>query len=118
MKDTYEIDYDREAIHFEGSWLQREELAAKIRGHLEAGEYRISRLSHALEALESALAEARILSVRLPPDLGEAVEGWAERRGQAVGALVREALAAAMEKDRPQPTLQVLGKVDGRWFEG
>jgi hypothetical protein len=118
MNESYEIDYDQEAIHLDGSWLQRDELAAKIRGLLEAGEYRVSRLSHALEALEAALAEARLLSVRLPPSLAKAVEAWAERSGKGVGALVREVLAAQVEENRPQPTLQVLGKVDGRWFEG
>lgn len=118
MNETYEIDLDLEAVRLDGEWLQRDALAAKIRELLEAGEYRISRLSCALEALEAELGATRTLTVRLPPALADAVHAAAERRGRSVGALVREALTGLVEEKRPQPTLQVLGKVDGRWFEG
>jgi predicted DNA-binding protein len=60
---------------------------------IEAGDFRVSRPSQALERLEAALAQARVVSVRMPLDLAEAVGDTAARLGRPVGHLVREAVA-------------------------
>jgi predicted DNA-binding protein len=60
---------------------------------IETGDFRVSRPSQALERLEAALGQARVLSVRMPADLSRAVEAAAGRLGRPVGHLVREAVA-------------------------
>jgi predicted DNA-binding protein len=73
---------------------------------IETGDFRVSRPSQALERLEAALAQAKIVSVRMPHDLSRAVEAAAGRLGRPVGHLVREAvayyLAAAAAYDAAQ----------------
>jgi predicted DNA-binding protein len=60
---------------------------------IETGDFRVSRPSQALERLEAALAQARVLAVRMPADLAETVSATASRLGRPVGHLVREAVA-------------------------
>jgi hypothetical protein len=88
---------------------------------IETGDFRVSRPSQALERLEAALGQARVVSVRMPADLSRAVEAAASRLGRPVGHLVREAvayyLAAAAAYDAAQggaaPSLDVDLQVDG-----
>ena len=86
------VDLDQETIQFDGKWLSRADLARMIRQMLEAGNYTINRQSAALEALNRALAEARTLTFRLPPDLEEALKRAATRAGHSPGALICDAL--------------------------
>jgi hypothetical protein len=60
---------------------------------IETGDFRVSRPSQALERLEAALAQASVVTVRMPVDLSEAIGAAAERLGRPVGHLVREAVA-------------------------
>jgi predicted DNA-binding protein len=60
---------------------------------IESGDFRVSRPSQALERLEASLAQARIVTVRMPGELAESVEATAARLGRPVGHLVREAVA-------------------------
>ncbi|MGC3996183.1 MAG: CopG family transcriptional regulator [Anaeromyxobacter sp.] len=60
---------------------------------IEAGDFRVSRPSQALERLEAALAQARVVPVRMPSDSAGAIEATATRLGRPVGHLVREAVA-------------------------
>ena len=60
---------------------------------IETGDFRVSRPSQALERLEAALAQARVMNVRMPADLAEAIGAAASRLGRPVGHLVREAVA-------------------------
>ena len=92
--DPYaDIDLDSESVWLDGAWYTREELAKRIREMIESGDFRVSRPSQALERLEAALAQARIVNVRMPIDLSEAVNATAQRLGRPVGHLVREAVA-------------------------
>lgn len=92
--DPYaDIDLDSESVWLDGAWFTREDLAHKIREMIESGDFRVSRPSQALERLETALAQARIVNVRMPIDLSEAVTSTAHRLGRPVGHLVREAIA-------------------------
>jgi predicted DNA-binding protein len=92
--DPYaDIDLDSESVWLDGAWYTRDELARRIREMIEAGDFRVSRPSQALERLEAALAQARIVNVRMPMDLSEAVTATAQRLGRPVGHLVREAVA-------------------------
>ena len=90
--ESFEVDYDAEAVWFDGTWLGREDLARKIKGMIEGGDYRVARPSSALERLEAALANARVLAVRVSPKSPTR----STRRLAALAvpaALLREALA-------------------------
>ena len=93
MDPFADIDLDSESVRLDGAWYTREDLARRIREMIEAGDFRVSRPSQALERLEAALAQARVVNVRMPLDLAEAVSETADRLGRPVGHLVREAVA-------------------------
>lgn len=120
--ERFEIDYDAEAVLLDGSWVRREELAARIRKLLDQGDYRVSRLSLALESLETELARARLVSVRLAPEIAGALEAEALRRGHGASALLRELIQGFLEEaasdEEPGNSLLATGTLDGRWFEG
>lgn len=100
MSDSFEIDLDGEQVLFDGTWYAKEELARRIKGMVDGGDYRVARPSAALEALQDALVNLRTLSVRLPAELAEALSSAAARQAIPVGAYVREALARSL----PQPS--------------
>jgi predicted HicB family RNase H-like nuclease len=87
------VDLDQETIQFDGKWMSRADLARAIRQLLEGGNYAISRQSSALEALNRALSEARTLTIRLPPELDEALKRAATRASHSAGMLVCEAIS-------------------------
>ncbi len=60
---------------------------------IEAGDFRVTRPSQALERLEAALAQSRVVAVRMPAPLAAAVDATAGRLERPVGHLVREAIA-------------------------
>ena len=90
MDPFADIDLDSESVWLDGAWYTRQDLARRIKEMIETGDFRVSRPSQALERLEAALAEARVLTVRLPDELAEAVSDAAARLGRPVGHLVRE----------------------------
>src|SRR5512138_3400192 len=93
MDPFADIDLDSESVWLDGAWYTRQELARRIKEMIETGDFRVSRPSQALERLEAALAQARVVPVRMPDDLAEAVSSAAGRLGRPVGHLVREAVA-------------------------
>jgi hypothetical protein len=93
MDPFADIDLDSEAVWLDGAWYTRDELARRIKQMIEAGDFRVARPSQALERLEAALVQARVLSLRVPADLADAVTEAATRLGRPVGHLVREAMA-------------------------
>jgi hypothetical protein len=92
MDPFADIDLDAESVWLDGAWYTREELARRIKGMIEAGDFRVSRPSQALEHLEAALANAQVVPVRLPADLFATVSATATRLERPVGHLVREAV--------------------------
>lgn len=97
LENSTEIDYDNETIFFDNGWRTREDLARQIKAMIDRGDYRVALPSSRLERLEAALAGARILAARTPPELAEAIEARAAREGRSVGALMREALGRYLE---------------------
>jgi hypothetical protein len=115
MDPFADIDLDSEAVWLDGAWYTRDELARRIKQMVEAGDYRVARPSQALERLEAALAQAQVLSLRVPGDLADAVTAAAKRLGRPVGHLVREAMAyylAAAAAHAASHTGQVPAAVD------
>ena len=93
MDPFADIDLDAEAIWFDGAWCTREDLASRIKQLVEAGDYRVSRPSEALERLEAALARTHVLATRVPAELAAALSVAARQAGRPVGHLAREAMA-------------------------
>lgn len=90
------IDLETDSVQYEGTWYTREELAKKIKGQLEAGDYAISKPSQALEYLTQQLADAETLSFKVPGELADAITAAAARQGRPVGVLLREVLTSAL----------------------
>jgi hypothetical protein len=86
------IDLDAEAILFDGQWSTRDDLARRIKGMLDGGDYSIARQSTALEQLTQTLASVRTLAFRATPDLVEALNMAAARSGKSVGGFIRDTL--------------------------
>jgi predicted DNA-binding protein len=93
MDPLADIDLDSESVWLDGAWYTRDALACRIKEMIEAGDFRVSRPSQALERLEAALSQAQVVAVRLPQDLFDSVSATAARLGRPVGLLVREAVA-------------------------
>jgi hypothetical protein len=123
MDPFADIDLDSESVWLDGAWYTRQELARRIKEMIETGDFRVSRPSQALERLEAALAQANVVTVRLPADLSRAVDAAAERLGRPVGHLMREAVAyylaaaaaydAARSSADPAVPLEVDVQLDG-----
>ncbi len=92
MDPFADIDLDAEAIWFDGTWCTRDDLARRIKQLVEAGDYRVSRPSEALERLEAVLARTHVLATRVPAQLAAAMAVAARQPGRPVGHLVREAM--------------------------
>jgi hypothetical protein len=90
----FEVDLDTETIWFENAWCSRDDLARKIRSMIDAGDYLVARPSQALESLTQSLANARVLPVRVPVELADALTAVAQRENRSVGGIIREALTA------------------------
>ena len=93
MDPFADIDLDSESVWLDGTWYTRQDLARRIKEMIETGDFRVSRPSQALERLEAALAQARVVTVRMPSDLADTISATAARLGRPVGHLVREAVA-------------------------
>jgi predicted DNA binding CopG/RHH family protein len=93
MDPFADIDLDSESVWLDGAWYTRDDLARRIKEMIESGDFRVSRPSQALERLEAALAQARVVTVRMPSELADAVGDTATRLGRPLGHLIREAVA-------------------------
>jgi hypothetical protein len=103
MPEGFQVDLDGEQVLFDGTWYSKEDLAQKIRAMVDGGDYRISRPSAALEALQSALLGLRSLTLRLPADHAEALAAEAARQGLPVGAFARELLLRSLSMPSQVP---------------
>jgi hypothetical protein len=95
------VDLDRETIEFDGKAMGREDLARAIRQLLDVGNYAIGRHSAALEVLSKALADARSVTFRLPPDLEESLKKAAARVGRSPGSLLCDAAMQYLSASAP-----------------
>jgi hypothetical protein len=102
--ETFEIDLDSECVWLDDAWLNRDDLAKKIKTMIDAGDFQIARPSSALESLTKALASARLLALRISPELSEALNAAASSTGRPVGALAREALQGWLAQHGMQAT--------------
>jgi predicted DNA-binding protein len=89
----FEIDLDSECVWLGDAWFNRDDLVRKIRAMIDAGDFQIALASNALEELTRALASARLLALRMSPEMSDALHNVALQMERPIGAIVREAVA-------------------------
>jgi hypothetical protein len=99
----YEVDLEAERVLFEGEWLRREDLSARIQRALASLDFRVSGLGSALEYLGWALGVARPYQVRLMPEDAERLEQLSRRASVDPRSLLRHAALAYLAA---QPALE------------
>jgi len=102
----FEVDLEQERVLYEGEWLRREELSARIQRLLAGLDFRVSSLGAALEHLGWALQAARPYQVRLMPEDAERLEQLARRANIDARTLLRHAALAYLAA---QPALEAPG---------
>jgi hypothetical protein len=114
------IDLDLEAIQLDGGWQTRDQLVGLIKSKLDAQDYCVSKPAEALAQLTSTLAEVRSLTVRVTPQVADAVAQAATRRGKSEASIIREALlsyfdlgdSAATVARAQEPTAALAGRAN------
>jgi hypothetical protein len=114
------IDLDMEAIQMDGGWHTRDQLISLIKSKLDAHEYCVSKPAEALTQLTSTLAEVRSITLRVTPQVADAVAQAAARRGKPEASIVREALlmyfdmkdAAGPGAPAQEPTAALAGRAN------
>jgi hypothetical protein len=96
MAESFSIDLDAEKVLLDGAWFGKDDLVQRIKTMVEGGDYKLSRPSAALEALESALGDLTSVTIRLPRGALNALSGAAIRSGKSVEALARELIGRAI----------------------
>ncbi len=96
---TLPIDLDTATICFEGNWVTRDDLARRIKGMLEAGDFAVTKPSQALEQLTHTLAATSSVEVKLTAGMLESLSQAAARQSKSVGALIRHAIARNLLDD-------------------
>lgn len=97
--EKFEVDLDTECIWFADAWRTRDDLAREIREKLEAGNYQIAQPSQAIEILTQAISQMRVLSVRVPAEMAEALEAAGQETGRSVNAVIRQLVDAWLSQD-------------------
>lgn len=92
MADTFELDIDRERVHVDGEWLTVEDLTTRIKSKIAAGDYRVARLSSALERLEETLSRVSTMEIKLTPEVLETFKTIATFEEQPLSLVIRRAL--------------------------
>ncbi len=90
--ESFELDIDRELANYDGEWLSVEDLSSRIKQKVAAGDFRVARLSLALQRLEEALESVKTVELRITPELMEAYARIADAEQQPVSMTLRRAL--------------------------
>jgi hypothetical protein len=90
--NDFEFDIDRETVRLDGEWLSAADLTERIRSKIQAGDFRVSKLSSALEALEALLARLDVVTVRVPPEVAETYQKLARFEDTPITQIYRRAL--------------------------
>ncbi|MCA9540568.1 MAG: hypothetical protein KC620_16825 [Myxococcales bacterium] len=92
MSETFELDIDRERIHMDDEWLSREDLTARITEKVKSGDYRVARLSMALEQLEETLKNISAVELKVTPEVLSTYRRMAEFEERPLAMVLRRAL--------------------------
>ena len=92
MAEGMELDIDRERICLDGEWLTIEALTQRITEKVQARDYRVARLSSALELLEETLQTIQTLMLKVPPELVDTYQRIADFEEKPIASVLRRAL--------------------------
>jgi len=101
METQYEVDIDNQKVRFEGEWLERAELAERIRKMIDNQDFRIGLAGAALEFLQNSISNARQIELRMTSAEVDMLEKHANRAGIPIPAFVRQALQAYLAAQAP-----------------
>lgn len=86
------IDLEAERIQLDGAWVTSDELSARITQMIAAKDFRIAKLSDALEQLAAALAGARGITLKLTADQFAKLEAAGQKLGKTADQFARDLL--------------------------
>lgn len=86
------IDLEAERIQLDGAWVTSDELSARITQLIAAKDFRIAKLSDALEQLAAALAGARSITLKLTGDHFAKLEAAGQKLGKTADQFARDLL--------------------------
>lgn len=94
MNDArFDLDLDLNRVQLDGEWLSAEAITGRITEQVQAGNYRVARLSLALQALEEGLASVELVEVKLPKALLVPLNKMAEAEARPLSAVLRRAVS-------------------------
>lgn len=92
MSETFDLDIDRERILLDGEWLGKDDLTNRITEKVKAGDYRVARLSMALQQLEDTLGDISTVEIKLTPEVLDTYQQIAEFEERPIAMVLRRAL--------------------------
>lgn len=92
MAESFELDIDREAVHYDGEWLSKAQVEARIKEKVAAGDFKVARLSLALEQLDETLGDIRTIELKLTPEVLATFERMADHEERPLSLVIRRAL--------------------------
>ena len=100
-KGSYDVDIDAQKVNFEGEWLNKDELAEKIRKMIDGQDFRIGAVGNALEFLQKTMTNIQEFSVKIGPADADSVDKHAKRAGLETGVFIRQAILAYLSAQPP-----------------
>ncbi len=92
MAESFELDIDREAVHYDDDWLSRAQLEARIKEKVATGDFKVARLSMALEQLNETLGDIQTIELKLTPEVLATFERMADSEERPLSMVLRRAL--------------------------
>lgn len=99
MSETFDLDIDRERILMDGEWLSKEDLTTRIQEKVKAGDFRVARLSMALQQLEETLADISAVEIKVTPEVLSTYNKMAEFEERPLAMILRRALVHYLGSD-------------------
>ncbi len=113
MPETYDFDMDREAIRIDGRWLTATELAALIQEKVAAGDFRVARLSIALEQLEEMLNTMEAVHIKLTPEVLDTFQRLADFEERPISLVLRRGLVHYLGSEDAAHRLFLMHRTQG-----
>lgn len=101
MSEHFEIDLESELIEIDGAWLSRSDLSNRITQKIAAGDFKVSRLAGALEALDQEIAAAKTVTFRVSAATFAKLEAAGQALGRSPSTYARDLLEQVLKGSAP-----------------
>lgn len=98
MSGKLDIDLETERINLDGVWVTREEVVDKVQKMLATGDFRIAKLSEALEQLSHTIGSAKSVTLKLTAEQYAKLESAGGRLGKSAATFGRELLMQVLDR--------------------